>query len=233
MRCAACRTTWIARASEALQAEPVATLAAPEPPPASEAMPAVPPGGGDPASEPAGPASALAAAAPPVPTARRPWHERFGQVRSRASAGTGRKIAAALVVALTLSAALGLRRHIVAAVPETGAVYAAIGLPVNLRGLEFHGVKSIVINDGGVDMLVVQGDIVNVANKKVALPRLAFAVRDAKGAVIYSWTAQADVRDLQPGQTHTFRRRLASPPQDGQDVLVRFASRADLVASAR
>ena len=38
---------------------------------------------------------------------------------------------------------------------------------------------------------------------------------------------------LAPGETATFRSRLASPPADGRDVIVRFLNRRDLVAGMR
>jgi hypothetical protein len=37
---------------------------------------------------------------------------------------------------------VGLKEQIVRAVPASGALYAAIGMPVNVRGLEFRGVTS-------------------------------------------------------------------------------------------
>jgi hypothetical protein len=38
---------------------------------------------------------------------------------------------------------------------------------------------------------------------------------------------------LAPGETAAFRTRLASPPAEGRDVIVRFFNRRDLLAGAR
>ena len=38
---------------------------------------------------------------------------------------------------------------------------------------------------------------------------------------------------LAPGETAAFRTRLASPPADGRDVIVRFFNRRDLLAGMR
>ncbi|HRJ68619.1 MAG TPA: DUF3426 domain-containing protein [Beijerinckiaceae bacterium] len=202
VRCAACKTLWVA------SAEPVAprlSIMMPEP----------------------------EQSATPAQRTARPWYERLRAEDRRARAPLGWRLAAGLVVVACLGGAVMLRRPIVAAVPETGAAYAALGLPVNLRGLDLRGVQSSLVNEAGNDMLVVQGEIVNISNQKKALPRLHFTVRDARGLTLYSWTAQADAKDVLPGQSLQFRRRLASPPSEGQDVLVRFAQRADLVASTR
>jgi hypothetical protein len=38
---------------------------------------------------------------------------------------------------------------------------------------------------------------------------------------------------LPPGEAVSFRSRLASPPTDGRDVLVRFVTRHDIIAGTR
>ena len=156
---------------------------------------------------------------------RRPWHERIGAATVAPS--TLRPLLAVSALAAMLAAGLGWRASVVAAVPETGALYAALGLPVNLRGLELREVRSMVFRENGVELLIVQGDIANVAGRKRIVPPLKFIVRDARGSEIYAWAASADVAALEAGAKATFRRRLASPPGEAADVIVRFAGRAD------
>jgi hypothetical protein len=38
---------------------------------------------------------------------------------------------------------------------------------------------------------------------------------------------------LPPGETVSFHTRLASPPPEARDVLVRFANRRDMIGAAR
>lgn len=162
---------------------------------------------------------------------RRPWHDRIAMPDGPARA---RWPAAAAIALLALGTGLvAFRKPIVARAPETGRVYAALGLPVNLTGLALQDVKSGIFSEGGTELLVVQGIIANVTGDTRSVPRLKFTIRDGKGVDIYSWTAQADAKDLKPGETQTFRRRLASPPAEGAEVLVRFASKADLIALAK
>ena len=58
----------------------------------------------------------------------------------------------------------------------------------------------------------------------------AFSLRNRSGHEIYAWTALPGRSLLPPGETLAFRSRLASPPADGHDVIVRFFNRRDLVA---
>jgi hypothetical protein len=60
------------------------------------------------------------------------------------------------------------------------------------------------------------------------VPRLRFAVRNATGQEIYAWTAKPSRSILEPGDKLPFRSRLASPPADASDVLVRFANANDV-----
>ncbi len=125
---------------------------------------------------------------------------------------------------------LGWRSEVVRALPQTASLYAAIGLPVNLRGLIFDGVTTATEQHEGVPILVVEGHIVNKAAKAVNVPHLKFILRDAVRQEIYSWTAVPSRQVLPRGAAISFRARLASPPPKTRDVLVRFVNRRDLLA---
>ena len=128
---------------------------------------------------------------------------------------------------------VGWRNDFVRIFPQTAAFYALTGLSVNLRGVDFAGVTTTAEQHEGVPILVVQGNIANTARKVVDVPRIKFIARNAARQEIYSWTA-APVRTLlSPGEVVPFRSRLASPPTDAQDVLVRFVNRRDVLAGTR
>jgi predicted Zn finger-like uncharacterized protein len=119
------------------------------------------------------------------------------------------------------------REQVVRTIPDAASVYERLGLPVNLRGVEFRDVKGANEIVDGVVVLVVEGRLVNITGKAIDLPRLRLAVRDATGKEIYTWTATAPKAQLEPGEAAAFRSRLASPPPDGASVEVRFFSRVD------
>jgi predicted Zn finger-like uncharacterized protein len=123
---------------------------------------------------------------------------------------------------------IGWRSEIVRVVPQTAPLYAAIGLPVNLRGLALVDITTEAVNNEGVPVLLIQGRIVSTAKRTVEVPRLRFAIRNASGIEIYSWTALPTRSLLSPGEAVAFQSRLASPPPETHDVLVRFFNRHDL-----
>ena len=67
-----------------------------------------------------------------------------------------------------------------------------------------------------------------MATRVAEVPRLRFSVRNERGHEVYTWTALPSKALLAPGETLAFRSRLASPPRDGKEVLVRFFNRRDL-----
>jgi len=140
-------------------------------------------------------------------------------------------LATGLLALIAINTALiGWRADVVRWVPQTASLYAAIGLPVNLRGLVFANVTTQKEAQDGVQVLVIEGKIVSASSRVVEVPRLRFAIRNDHGHEIYTWTALPTRSLLAPGETLAFRSRLASPPREGGDVLVRFFNRRDLVA---
>jgi predicted Zn finger-like uncharacterized protein len=135
-----------------------------------------------------------------------------------------------VVLLMVLAIALQSRVAMVRNFPQTASLFAAIGLPVNLRGLVFENVKSSGEFVDGVTVMVVEGTIVNLTGKTLEVPRLRFALRSASGHEVYAWTALPTRTMLTPGEELPFRSRLASPPPDGRDVIVRFFNRRDIGA---
>jgi len=137
-----------------------------------------------------------------------------------------------LILALVAANAvlMGWRMDIVRLLPQTASFYSVIGLPVNLRGLAFEGIKMSKEEQDGMPVLVVEGTITNVTRRAAEVPRLRLAVRNGSKHEIYSWTTQPTRSILGPGETLPFRARLASPPAETRDVMVRFFTRRDVVA---
>ncbi len=137
----------------------------------------------------------------------------------------------ALIVADAI--VVGWRGDFVRAMPQTESFYTMLGLPVNLRGLDFGSLATTTEQHEGMPILVIGGNIVNATSKTETVPHLRFAVRNAARQEIYSWTAVAPRTVLPPGEAVAFHARLASPPPDSHDVLVRFVNRYDIMTGTR
>ncbi|MEQ8283757.1 MAG: DUF3426 domain-containing protein [Parvibaculum sp.] len=155
------------------------------------------------------------------------------QVRRAASMRRGKVLNAAgwVVLALfvggTLAGGYQWRADIASFWPATTKVYAAVGAPVNLRGLEFRNVAYERQEEEGLPVLAVSGEIVNVSGKTVALPRLRVGLRDDEQRELYHWTLALGQNELPPGEATNFITRLSSPPVEARDIEVRFVREQD------
>lgn len=142
--------------------------------------------------------------------------------------GAGLPAAVALGGLVLLAGVVWQRDAAVRAAPQLAGLFETIGMPVNLRGLSLSSVESGVVEDGPNRFLVVEGDVTNITKSKTAVPLIEVAVKDAGGATLYTWTTEPPRASLEPAELVRFRARLASPPEQGQSVRVRFSSAATM-----
>jgi predicted Zn finger-like uncharacterized protein len=128
---------------------------------------------------------------------------------------------------------IAARNQIVKYAPQTASFYAMLGMPVNLRGLDFENIRVTRDVQDGIPVLVVEGKIVSSGNDVSDVPRLRFAVHDDSGREIYTWTMMPSRTLLAAGETLPFRSRLASPPAEGRNVSIRFFNRRDAISGFR
>lgn len=131
------------------------------------------------------------------------------------------------VLLAVIVAAMAARTPIVRQFPQTASLFAAIGLPVNLRGLEFNDVVISNETENDVPVMIVQGKIRNITTHKVQVPHIRFGVQNNASVEVYAWTALPEKTALGARETLTFRSQLASPPPEAKTVAVRFANAHD------
>ncbi len=136
-------------------------------------------------------------------------------------------IVAAVALIAASMACIGLRTEIVRAIPRTASVYAALGLPVNLRGLALENFHAVALADGPLTVLGIEGEIKNLRGRMISVPALHLTIRGADGRILYSWVVAAQKARLGANETASFRARLAAPPSEGQSVLVDFVPARD------
>ena len=135
--------------------------------------------------------------------------------------GTATVIPMLIAANLTL---IGWRADLVRLFPQTAPLYAAVGLPVNLRGVDFADLTVRSDTGDGVPVLVVDGRLANATPRAVRLPRLRFSLRDHRGQEVYDWAEAPPKASLAPGESLPFQSRLVSPPERGREIVVAFAS---------
>ena len=132
----------------------------------------------------------------------------------------------ALMIAATTT--IAARAAIVRAAPATAAVYASLGMPVNLRSLTIEGVRATIAEsaEDGRELLVT-GEIVNLRQAETPVSNLRLTLRGEDRRDLYVWTVREPKSRLGPHERVAFRARLAAPPAGVRDVLVKFAAPGD------
>ncbi len=130
-----------------------------------------------------------------------------------------------LVVLLLAGVLLG-RNEIVAAWPQTATLYRQLGLPVTMSlELELRDLGSERIEERGITILRVTGEIVNPTREERILPPLRVALLDAEGRELDFGLFDPPRRRLPPGATARFDARLVDPPAAAASFVVTFADR--------
>jgi hypothetical protein len=123
---------------------------------------------------------------------------------------------------MAIVGAVALLTEIVRQFPDLAGAYEALGLVVNIVGLEFRDVTTLVTLRGGQNVMRVDGRIYSVAVRDVAVPPIVVTLLDAAGMKLYEWSVLAQARDLEPGEVVDFSTQLTSPPQGAARVRLSF-----------
>ncbi|MGL4439535.1 MAG: zinc-ribbon domain-containing protein [Bosea sp. (in: a-proteobacteria)] len=130
-----------------------------------------------------------------------------------------------LVGVLVLAGAVMQRQTVVKLLPQSAGLFSAVGLPVNLEGMEFVDIRSTSLSEGGARFLLVEGSVRSIHGDTVQVPLIEIRLRGEDGRTLYTWTTEPPRKSLKPGEALHFRTRLATPPEAGRDVEVRFTSK--------
>ncbi len=106
--------------------------------------------------------------------------------------------------------------------PNAASFYAAIGMPLNVRGLAFEDVSHTVDEEEGQRLLSITGKIANIGQRELPIPSVKISLADAERHELYAWDFEVGVATLKPGETASFVQRLTNPPATATFVDVRF-----------
>jgi predicted Zn finger-like uncharacterized protein len=135
---------------------------------------------------------------------------------------------AALVTLLSMLVfGFALRTNIVGTFPALAGLYAAMGLPVNVTGLEFEGAKTLTSLRDGKTIMTITAHIRSVSGGTVDVPPVLVSLFDAKGGSIYEWTVAPQAADLNPGEVLDFSTEVDAPPDGAVTVRLSFTNPRD------
>ena len=144
--------------------------------------------------------------------------------RSRGSASLVGWLVGVLVILIVASAVIG-RNEIVAGFPASASIYQRLGLPITMElGLQFDGVVSRRLEEGGVGVLVVEGAIVNVTDQERPVPPIRVTLLDGTGRRLQQELFQAEATLLAGGGRTSFSGRLINPAEQARNFRVTFDS---------
>jgi predicted Zn finger-like uncharacterized protein len=159
-------------------------------------------------------ATGFGTATPPPPPRRRAetWGVLAGWIAFLAILG---------IIGLT---ALRFRQEIATLWPQSASIFAAVGVEVSPRGIEFEHVSYNRLTEDGRPVLAVTGEIVNTSPRELSIPPILVTITDQNRQELYHWNYTPDAATLHPGQSITFLTRLPNPPDGTRHIEVRFAA---------
>jgi hypothetical protein len=75
--------------------------------------------------------------------------------------------------------------------------------------------------EGSTLVLVVEGDVINGADRERATPTIRLGLRDKEGREFHSWTVRPSEPRVRPQDWAAFAARLKNPPENAHTVEIR------------
>lgn len=123
--------------------------------------------------------------------------------------------------------AVHYRQEIASLWPQSSTLYAAVGMHVNTRGIDFADKSAHLETENGQDVLVITGNLVNITAHELTVPPIRVSLTDADRHEIYHWNFSPGVATLKPGESAPFHTRLSSPPATMKSIELRFVDHAN------
>lgn len=203
VRCTRCGASW--RAAPDLPLETAAATTAP-PAAAPEA------------------AAAASAASSPARAFREKVQARRDTIRA---AGLGAVLSAVGVILLAVVAAvIVFRTSVVAALPPTAGLFAAVGLPVNSTGLVFENPTAVPETRDDRPVVVVGVTMRNIGERPTTPAAVRVALLDGRSREVAVKVADAGGVSIPPGGVRRFSLTFENPPSTAHDVQFTLAGRA-------
>jgi len=151
--------------------------------------------------------------------------ERMRRDRARAAIAAWGATGAAL--AASAAGMVAFRQDVAEIWPHSASAFAAMGLDVNVYGLEFYDLAVERAFDGPTPMLLVSGEVRNIGRDVRRVPPLRLTLRDDSAKEIYEIVAPIANDELDAGAATPFQIRVENPPESAVDLEATFANFAE------
>lgn len=136
------------------------------------------------------------------------------------------RLAAFVLLVSIMVLGFSLRTDLVRWFPAMAGLYSAMGLPVNIVGLEFENSKTINTLREGKIVMQVSARIRSIASRPVPVPPVLVSLLDASGKALYEWTVTPNAAEMDPGEVMDFTTEVNSPPDGAVSVRLSFTTKA-------
>ena len=130
------------------------------------------------------------------------------------------------LLGLGAAMAYGFRQNIVDQNPAAATLYAAVGIPVKVAGLDFEKPKTKSILVDGQPALVVNGYVRNLSSDQQALPMVQLSLHGSDGTELVNWLVELDQPALPGGDRIEYIAQYPNPPVDAVSLKYRFLNQA-------
>ena len=144
----------------------------------------------------------------------------------------GVRVVMVLALCTVLATAYFGRVQVVQRYPAMAGIYEAVGLGVNVIGLDFTNVTTLRTLRDGKEVLIVSAQIIGLEPDPVPVPAVVVTLIGADGRGVYEWSVTPAVRDLMAGERATFDTQLTLPPGDAARVRLSFAGGSSIRESS-
>ncbi len=131
-----------------------------------------------------------------------------------------------VVLMTLLGGGLVLREKIVTALPDLAGLYGAVGIKVNVVGLEFREVRTIKSLRDGAVVMTVSAMLENVSGGQVNVPPVLVSLMDEWGEPLYEWSVSSQVSAMGYGEWVEFETELTSPPDGAVGIRLGFVNQS-------
>lgn len=162
----------------------------------------------------------------PAPSAaakfRQQQSDRMRRDRTRAAVMVWGATGAALAASAT--GMVAFRQDVAELWPRSASAFAALGLDVNVYGLEFYDLSVERDFSGATPVLVVSGEVRNIGRDDKLVPPVRVSLRDTNSHQIMDLVNAITDQPIAAGAAVPFQIRVENPPAEAVDLEATFAS---------